>query len=62
LFPALPPCLDAVQVDMEFVRGLLQGQSLTQSNYRLGAYAYTWVGMKNTHLAQCLLFNLPQYH
>ena len=61
LAPALPPCLDAVQMDMEFVRGLLQRQSLAHPNYRLGAYAYTWVGMKDTHLAQCLLFNLPQY-
>ena len=61
LVPALPPRFDAVQMDMEFVRGLWQRQSLAQPNYRLGAYAYTWVGMKNTHLAQCLLFNLPQY-
>ena len=51
----------AVQVDMEFVRGLLQGQSPTQLNYRLGMYPDTWVRMKNTHVAQCLLFSLLQY-
>lgn len=61
LVPALPPCFNAVQMDMEFIGRLLQSQSLAQSNYRLGTYAYTWMRMKNTHVAQCLLFSLLQY-
>src|SRR5450830_498927 len=48
--PALPPRFNAVEMDMEFIGGLLQGQSLAQPDYRLGAYSYAWVWMKNTHL------------
>ena len=55
--PALSPCFNAVQMNMEFVRGLLQSQPLAQSNDRLGTYPDTWMLMKNTHVAQCLLFS-----
>ncbi|CAM3143286.1 Uncharacterised protein [Janthinobacterium lividum] len=45
-------------MDMELIGSLLQSQSLAQSNDRLGTYPDTWVRMKNTHVAQCLLFSL----
>lgn len=47
LVPALPPCFNAIQMNMESVRGLLQSQSLAQLNYRLGTYPRTWCDEKH---------------
>ncbi|ATQ76041.1 hypothetical protein CR152_16970 [Massilia violaceinigra] len=61
LVPALPPCLDTVEMNMELVRSLLQGQPLAQPHYRLCAYPGTWMRMKHARFAQCMLLNFVQY-